>query len=151
VALRRNRPAEAAKFFDAAVKVEAEYASTFAARTARLKAEAAAGAAPVVDEQVKTAAAALDAAVRGGRKTEIDAMVVPGELTSFSKGITGTQPEIWQSRVLRTEQLDANRVAADVALTARTLGHDQSGPAVLVFMRTPSGWKLSEIPIFEVR
>jgi tetratricopeptide (TPR) repeat protein len=150
-ALRRNRPADAAKLFDAAVKTDAEYASTFAARTARLKAEAAAVAASAVDEQIKTAVANLDTAIRSGRKADIEALLMPGELASFSKGLVGTQPEVWQTRVLRTEALDPNRISADVALTVRTLGHDLQGPAVFVFTRTASGWKLSEIPIFEVR
>ncbi len=135
VALRRNRAAEAAKLFDAAARAEAEYASTLAARAARIRAEAAAGSPPPVDEQIKAAAASLDAAIKSGQKAGIEALIVGGELTSFSKGIVGTQPEIWQTRVLRTEQLDPNRVAADVMLSART----------------PSGWKLYEIPIFEVR
>ena len=65
--------------------------------------------------------------------------------------LVGTQPEVWQTRVVRTDQLSPDRIAADVTLTARVLGHDQSGPAVFVFARTPAGWKLSEIPIFEVR
>ena len=151
VALRRNRPADAAKLFDAAAKAEADYASTLAARAARIRAEAAAGSPPAVDEQIKTAAANLDAAIKTGQKAGIEALIVGGELTSFSKGIVGTQPEIWQTRVLRTEQLDPNRVAADVTLSARTLGRSQEGPAVFVFARTPSGWKLYEIPIFEVR
>jgi Tfp pilus assembly protein PilF len=151
IALKRNRPADAVKYFDAAVKTDAEYASTFAARTARIRAEAAAGAPPAVDEQIKTAAANLDAAIRAGRKAEIETLLVTGELSSFTKGIISTQPDVWQTRVVRTEQLDPNRIAADVTLTARTLGQDQSGPAVLVFTRTPTGWRLSEIPIFEVR
>lgn len=151
IALRRNRAGEAARLFDAAVKTEAEYASTLAARADRLKAESAAGASPAPDEQIKAAVAALDAAIRGGRKAEIDALLVPGELTNFSKGITGTQPDVWQTRVLRTDQLSPDRFAADVVLTARTLGQDRSGPAVYVFARTPAGWRLSEIPIFEVR
>lgn len=151
VALRRNRPADAAKLFDAAAKAEADYASTLAARAARIRAEAAAGSPPAVDEQIKTAVANLDAAIKTGQKAGIEALIVGGELTSFSKGIVGTQPEIWQTRILRTEQLDPNRVAADVTLSARTLGRSQEGPAVFVFARTPSGWKLYEIPIFEVR
>ncbi|PYS82275.1 MAG: hypothetical protein DMF67_13490 [Acidobacteria bacterium] len=151
IALKRNRPADAAKLFDDAVKTEAEYASTLAARADRLRAEAAAGTPPAPDGQIKAAVAALDAAIRGGRKAEIDAVIVPGELANFSKGITGTQPEVWQTNVLRTDQLGPDRVAADVTLTARTLGQDRSGPAVYVFARTPAGWKLSEIPIFEVR
>ena len=151
IALRRNRAADAARLFDAAARAEADYATVFAARSSRIKAEAAAGAAPAVDEQVKAAVAALDAAIRSGQKAGVEALLVPGELTGFSKGIVGTQPEVWQTRVLRTEQLDPNRVAADVELTARTLGRDQGGPALYVFARTPAGWKLSEIPIFEVR
>lgn len=151
IALKHNRPADAVKFFDDAVKTDAEYASTFAARTARIRAEAATGTPPAVDEQIKTAVANLDAAIRAGRKADLDAMIMNGELTSFSKGIVGTQPEIWQTRVVRTDQLDPNRVAADVTLTARTLGRDQAGTAVFIFTRTPAGWRLSEIPIFEVR
>lgn len=151
IALRRNRAAEAVKLFDEAVRADAEYASTLSARAARLKAEAANGAAPAPDEQVKAAVAAFDAAIRGGKKTDIDAFIVPGELVNFSKGIVGTQPEVWQTRVLRTENLSGNRVAADVSLAARTLGRDQSGTAVLVFLRTPGGLKLSDIQFFEVR
>ena len=151
IALRRNRAAEAAKLFDTAVKVDAEYASTFAARAARLRAEAAAGGAPAPDEQIKAAAQKLDAAILTGRKTEIDAQIVPGELTRFSKGLIGQVPDVWQTRVLRTEEVEAGRVAADVALTVRTLGRDQTGTAVLVFSRTPAGWKLSDIQLFEVK
>ena len=150
IALKRNRAADAAKLFDAAARAEAEYASTLAARAARIRAETAAGT-PPVDEQIKAAAASLDTAIRSGRKAEIEAQIVVGELSGFSKGLSGIPPELWQTRVLRTEQLDPNRVAADVVLSARVAGRAQEGPAVFVFARTPSGWKLAEIPIFEVR
>ncbi|HEX8119008.1 MAG TPA: hypothetical protein VF521_17145, partial [Pyrinomonadaceae bacterium] len=93
----------------------------------------------------------LDATIKTGRKAEIDALIVGGELTGFSKGLSGIPPEQWETRVLRTEQIDPNRVAADVQLTARVGGRAQEGPAVYVFARTPGGWKLAEIPIFEVR
>src|SRR5205085_9769660 len=46
VAMRRNRPADAARLFDVAARAGAEYASTFAARAERLKAEATAGTPP---------------------------------------------------------------------------------------------------------
>lgn len=151
IAVRRNRPADAARLFDLAARSNAEYASTFAARAARMKAETAAGTPPAPDEQIKSAVAALDAAIRAGHKADIEALLVPGELQSFSRGIVGTQPEIWQTRLLRTETLGPDLVAADVTLTARTLGRDQAGPAVYVFLRTPAGWKLAEVPIFEVK
>jgi tetratricopeptide (TPR) repeat protein len=150
IALKRNRPGEAAKLFDAAAHAEAEYASTLAARAARLRAETAAGA-PPVDEQIKTAVASLDAAIKSGHRAEIEALIVGGELTGFAKGLSGIPPEQWETRVLRTEQLDPNRVAADVQLSTRVSGRASEGPAVYVFARTPAGWKLAEIPIFEVR
>ncbi|HST53438.1 MAG TPA: tetratricopeptide repeat protein [Pyrinomonadaceae bacterium] len=151
VAMQRNRPADAAKLFDAAVKTEGDYATALAARADRVKAEAASGAPPAVDDQIKAAVAGLDSAILTKPKADIDALIVPGELPNFSKGIIGTRPEVWQTRVVRTDQLGPDRIAADVTLTARVLGKDQSGPAVFVFARTPAGWKLSEIPIFEVR
>jgi tetratricopeptide (TPR) repeat protein len=151
VAMQRNRPADAAKLFDAAVKTEADYPTALAARAERIKAEAAAGAPPAVDEQIKTAVANLDAAIVNKPKAEIDALIVPGELTKFSNGIIGQRPEVWQTRVVHTDQLSPDRISADVTITARVLGRDQAGPAVFVFARTPAGWKLSEIPIFEVR
>lgn len=151
LALRRNRAAEAARLFDAAVKTDAEYASTLAARAARLRAEAAANSQPALDEQIRAAAQRLDAAILSGRKAEIDALVAPGELSRFSKGIIGQVPEVWQTRVLRTEELGPGLVAADVSLTVRSLGRNQSGTAVLVFARTPAGWKLSDVQLFEVR
>lgn len=151
IALRRNRASEAAKRFDEAVRADAEYASTIAARAARIKAETAANSAPPIDEQLKTAVTQLDTAIRTGRKAEIDAAIVPGELAAFSRGLIGTQPEIWQTRVLRTEPHGATRIAADVAVTTRALGRDAAGTAVLFFTRTASGWKLSDIQFFEVR
>ena len=78
-------------------------------------------------------------------------MIVPGELTGFVRGIIGSQPEAWATRVLRTEQLDANRLAADVSVTARQFGRDQAGTAVLVLARVNNAWKLAGIEFFEVR
>jgi hypothetical protein len=150
IALKRNRPADAAKLFDSAARAEAEYASTLAARAARIRAETAAGA-PAGDEQIKTAVANLDTAIRTARRAEIEGQIVGGELLGFAKGLSGIPPELWQTRVLRTEQLDPNRIAADVLLSTRVNGRTSEGPAVYVFARTPTGWKLSEIPIFEVR
>jgi hypothetical protein len=72
-------------------------------------------------------------------------------LSGFSKGLSGIPPEQWQTRVVRTEQLDPSRVAADVTLSTRVAGRTSEGPAVYVFARTPAGWKLYEIPIFEVK
>lgn len=152
IASRRNQAAEAAKRFDEAVRVEGGYAPTLAARAARLKAEAALGtSAPALDEAVRAAVTQFDQTIRGGRKAELDALIMPGELATFAKGIIGSQPELWQTKLLRTESLGSDRFAADVSITAKTLGREQAGTAVLVFARSGNTMRLVDIPIFEVR
>lgn len=152
ISLRKGQAAEAAKRFNEAVRADAEYASTLAARLGRIKAEAAANAAPAVDESIRTFITQLDVAIKNGRKTELDAVILPGELGDFTRGIVGSQPEVWQTRVVRTELLDANRAAVDVSISARQLGRDVSGTAVLMMARAAGGgWKLAGIEFFEVR
>ena len=151
IALRGGQPAEAARRFDEAVRADAEYASTLAARAARVRAETAANSVPAADEALRAAVGQLDAALRSGKKAELDAVIIPGELADFAKGIVGSQPEIWQTRILRTESQGAGRIAADVEITARTLGRDQAGTAPLVFARTPAGLRLADVQFFEVR
>ncbi|HKQ52837.1 MAG TPA: tetratricopeptide repeat protein, partial [Pyrinomonadaceae bacterium] len=151
VALRKGQGTEAARRFTEAVLTDAEYGSTLAARLGRMRAESAASAAPAVDDSAKTFIAQLDAAIKSGRGADLESLIVPGELTDFITGIVGSQPELWQTRVVRTEQLDANHVAADVQLTTKELGRDASGTAVLILVRSGSGWKLESIGFFEVR
>ena len=52
---------------------------------------------------------------------------------------------------MRTEQINANLIAADVTISVKKLGAAGSGTAVLMIARTPAGLKLSEIDLFEVR
>ncbi|HEY6189798.1 MAG TPA: tetratricopeptide repeat protein [Pyrinomonadaceae bacterium] len=151
IATRRGQPQDAARRYNDAVRAGGEYASTLAARLARIKAEAAAKSAPPMDDSVQKFIAQLDQVIRSGRKADIEAQIVPGELVSFVKGIVSSQPEIWQTTVVRTEQLDANRVAVDVTLNVKELGQEQSGTAVFVLTRAGGSWKLADIQFFEVR
>jgi tetratricopeptide (TPR) repeat protein len=149
IALRKGQAAEAAKRFNDAVRVDAEYGSSLAARAGRIKAETAANTLQV-DATVRTFIGQLDQAILSGKKAELESRVVPGELVRFTNGVVGTQPELWQTRVLRTEQLDANLVAADVSIDAKELGVQRSGTAVLILTRAGGGWKLLGIELFEV-
>jgi hypothetical protein len=151
IALRRGQAGEAARAFNDAVRADAEYGSTVNARAARIRAETAANAAPAVDEAARTFITQLDAALRSGRQAEIAPMIVPGELAGFIRGAVGTQPEAWQTRVLRSEPVDANRLALDVAITSRQLGADHAGTAVFILARVGGAWKLNAIDFFEVR
>ncbi|HEX3084030.1 MAG TPA: tetratricopeptide repeat protein [Pyrinomonadaceae bacterium] len=147
IALRRGQGAEASRLFTDAIRADAEYASTLAARAERIRAETS----PTVDQTVVTFVNQLDGVIRSGRKSEIGPMLVPGELGRFVQGIVGTQPEAWQTRVLRTEQLSGDRIAADVMLNSKQLGVEHSGTAVFVLVRTGGGLKLAAIELFEVR
>ena len=149
IALRKGQATEAAKRFNDAVRADAEYASSLAARAGRIKAEAAANTAQV-DGSARTFIGQVDQAILSGKKTELESRVVSGELVRFVNGVVGTQPEIWQTRVLRTEQLDANLVAADVGLDTKELGVTRSGTAVLLLTRAGGSWKLLGIELFEV-
>ncbi|MFN2531323.1 MAG: tetratricopeptide repeat protein [Pyrinomonadaceae bacterium] len=151
VRLRQNKPAEAVLFFSDAVHAGGDYASSLAARAERIKAEAAANTAPPVDESVRAFIRQLDQSILSGKKAELTANIVSGELVKFVNGIVGTQPEIWETRVLRTEQLDASLFSADVAIHAKQLGQEGSGTAVFLVSRTAGGLKLSGIELFEVR
>lgn len=149
IAMKRNQPAEAAKRFDEAVVASRDYPSSLAARAARIRAEAAANIAPPVDETARTFITQLSQAVVSNKKAELESRIVPGELVRFINSSIGT--EAWETKVVRTEQLNANLIAADVQIRASKLGTVGSGTAVLMLARTPSGWKLSGIERFEVR
>jgi len=168
ISLRKGQVVEASRRFNEAVRTEAEYvsrlggrnetlrtdadyASRLAARLGRIKAETVAKALPPVDDSARAFIAQLDQAIKSGRRGELDALVLPGELLSFSAGIIGTQPEAWTSVVVRTEQLDANRIAADVSINMKQFGREQAGTAVLILQRVGAGWKLEGIELFEVR
>ncbi|HEV8427080.1 MAG TPA: tetratricopeptide repeat protein [Pyrinomonadaceae bacterium] len=149
IAMKSNQPAEAAKRFTDAVIASRDYPSSLAARLGRIRAEAAANSAPAVDESVRTFVTGLSQAVISNKKAELESRIVSGELVKFVNASIGT--ELWDTKVVRTEQLNPNLIAADVQINAKKLGTVGSGTAVLMLARTPSGWKLSGIELFEVR
>lgn len=149
IALKRGQAAEAAKRFNDAVAASRDYPSSLAARAARIRAEAAANNAPPVDEAARAFVTQFSQAVVSNKKADLDSRVIPGELVRFINASIGT--ELWETRVLRTEQLNANLIAADVHIKASKLGKAGEGTAVMMLARTPSGLKLSGIELFEVR
>lgn len=151
ISLKRGQAAEAAKRFSEAVISSRDYPSSLAARAARIRAETAGNNAPPIDESAKTFITQLSQAIVNGKKSELDARIVPGELVRFVNGLVGTPTELWETRVLRTEPIDANLLAADVVIRARQLGRESNGTAVLLLSRASAGWKLSGIELFEVR
>jgi hypothetical protein len=145
---RRGQTAEAVRYYTEAVRADAEYASTFTARAQRIRAE---GTGSPIDDAVRNFINQLDAAIRGGRQAEIGTLITPGELARFVQQLVGTQPDAWQTKVLRTEQLDADRIAADVMINSKQLGVDHTGTAVFIVTRAGGSYKLDAIEFFEVK
>jgi len=149
IALKKGQASDAARRFNDAVRADGEYASSLAARAGRIRAETAANSLPI-DTSIRTFINQLDQTIVSGKKAELESRVVSGELVRFINGLVGTQPEVWQTRVLRTEQLDANLAAVDVSIESKQLGVQHSGTAVLILARAGSGWKVLAIELFEV-
>ena len=149
IAMKRNQASEAVKRFTDAVIASRDYPSSLAARLARIRAEAAANSAPPVDENARTLITQFSQAVISNKKAELDSRIVSGELVKFINASIGT--ELWETKVVRTEQLNPNLIAADVQINAKKLGTVGAGTAVLMLARTPAGWKISGIDLFEVR
>ena len=149
IAMKRNQAAEAVKRFNDAVIASRDYPSSLAARAARIRAEAAANSAPPIDDAARTFITQFSQAVVSNKKAELDSRVVSGELVRFVNASIGT--EVWETRVLRTEQLNANLIAADVHIKASKLGKAGEGTAVMLLARTPNGLRVSGIELFEVR
>jgi hypothetical protein len=148
IALKSNRNTEAAKNFEAAVKADAEYGATLTGRLGGQKINN-----PTVDESVKAFFAQFDKAVTSARKTEVDALILSGEIPRFSGGITGGQPERWETNVIRTEKIDTNYMLAETSLSVKRLGTEnvETGTAVFILARVGSSWKLAGVEVFEVR
>jgi tetratricopeptide (TPR) repeat protein len=149
ISLKRGQAAEAAKRFGEAVAASRDYPSSLAARAARIRAETAANNAPPVDEAARAFITQFSQAVISNKKADLESRVVSGELVRFVNASIGT--ELWETRVLRTEQLNANLIAADVYIKASKLGKAGEGTAVMLLARTPAGLKVSGIELFEVR
>ena len=149
IAMKRGQPAEAAKRFGDAVVASRDYPSSLAARLARIRAEAAANSAPAVDPAVQAFVTQLSQAVVSNKKAELESRIVSGELVKFINATIGT--ETWETKVVRTEQLNADLIAADVQIRLNKLGTVGTGTAVLLLARTPAGLRLSGIDLFEVR
>jgi tetratricopeptide (TPR) repeat protein len=149
ILMKRNQPAEAAKRFSDAVVASRDYPSSLAARLARIRAEAAANNGPPIDPAVQAFVTQLSQAVISNKKSELESRIVSGELVKFINASIGT--EVWDTKVVRTEQLNANLIAADVQISLKKLGAAGSGTAVLMIAKTPAGLKLDGIELFEVR
>jgi tetratricopeptide (TPR) repeat protein len=148
IALKSNRTADASKYFTEAIRADGEYGATYAARLGAQKSGSGG-----IDETVKGFFNQFDKAASSARKTEVEALVLTGEIPRFSGGVVGGQPERWETQVLRTDKIDANHTVAETSLSVKRLGNEniETGTAVFVLAKVGNVWKLAGVEVFEVR
>lgn len=137
----------AAKYAEAAIMADAEYGASLAARNLRNRLNQAGAS----DAGVKAFFLEFDKAATANRKAEVDALVLPGEVTRFAAGVSGST-EQWQTQIRQIDRLDAHTVLVEANMTIKLLNKDaETGMAVYRLARVGNGWKLSAVEMFEVR
>ena len=147
VAAKSNQNAQAIQYFNEAVKADAEYGATLAARQGKARANA-----PLNnDEGIKAFFAQFDKAAISGRKADLEAMILSGEIPRFAGGISG-QAQEWTTRIVQIEKPSPTQAVVETNLNIKMLTKDpESGTAVYRLTLVGNSWKLSGVDIFEVR
>lgn len=147
IALKSNQTAQAVQYFNEAIKADAEYGATLAARQGKGKANV-----PLNnDEGIKAFFVQFDRTAISGRKADLDAMVLSGEISRFSGGIAG-QAQEWATRIVQIEKISANYAVVETSLNIKMLNKNpESGTAVYRLTLVGGTWRLSGIDMFEVR
>jgi hypothetical protein len=147
IASRSNQNELAIKYIDAVLAADAEYGASLAARNLRNKL----GAGPPAEAEVKAFFSNFDKAASSNRKADVDALVVPGEVTRFAGGVSGST-ESWQTNVRHVDRIDANTVLVEADMAIKLLNKEQeTGIAVYRLVRSGGSWKLAAVEMFEVR
>jgi tetratricopeptide (TPR) repeat protein len=147
VAAKSGQNAQAAKFADTAIAADADFGASLAARTLRKRLNITGN----IPDDVKAYFARFDKSAVSNRKTEVDALVAPGEVGKFAGGVSGST-EQWQTQVLYTDRLDANTILVETTVSLKLLNRDpESDSAVYRLTRVGDMWKLSGVEMFEAR
>ncbi len=147
ISSRTNLNAAAIKYANTAILADAEYGASLAARSLRNRLNySSAG-----DAAVKTFFADFDRAAGSNRKAEVDAMIVPGEVTKFAGGVSGST-EKWQTQVAQIDFVGADVALVEANMTIKLLNKEvETGMAVYRLLRFGGSWKLAGVEMFEVR
>ena len=145
IALKSGQTASANNYFDQAIKADAEYGASLLARQKRSVANSS------LDESVKAFFAQFDKAAASNSKSELEAMILPGEIQRYASGISG-QTEQWTTQIKSIDKLDENNILVETNLNIKLLTR-QPETGLVVYRLTKSGnsWKLNSVEMFEVR
>lgn len=147
VANRSGQNEAALRYADLAIAADAEYGASLAARNVRAKLNLTTAS----DSSIKEYFAAFDKAASSNRKADVDALVLPGEVTKFAGGVSGST-EQWQTQIRTIDRIDANTVLVEANMSIKLLNKEvETGIAVFRLTKVGNTWKLSAVEMFEVR
>lgn len=147
IANRSNQNDAALKFVETAIAADADYGASLAARNLRNKI----GFVSPGDPGVKTFFTDFDKAAASNRKADVDALIMPGEVTKFAGGVSGST-EQWQTQIRQIDRIDANTVLVEANMTVKLLNKEpETGIAVFRLTKVGANWRLAAVEMFEVR
>ncbi len=150
IALQKNQWVEAANHFKQVSASEQDKSITIAAFDGALKAEQ--GAKLVsISEDVRGFIKQLDDALLQGTAEALIPLVEASNLREFVKRVTASKPTIWATEIMRTEVLDTERIVVDTNVKVKIVGREGAGRAIYVLTRSGGKFKLSEVPVFDVK
>ncbi len=146
-ASRTGRNDDAGRYIEQAIKSEPEYGAALLGRNIRNRLNRPAN----IDDAFKSYFIQFDRAAISNRKADVEALVMPGEVNRFATSIAGNAVE-WRSELKHVDMLDADTALVETNMSVRLLNREtESGLAVYRLARTPAGWRLAAVDIFEVR
>ena len=105
----------------------------------------------MIDPEIKSFFAEFDKAASSNRKAEVDSRVIPGEVTRFAGGVSGST-ESWRTQVKQVDRVDANTLLVEAEMNIKLLNKDpETGLAVYRLVKVGNSWKLAGVEMFEVR
>jgi hypothetical protein len=147
IAEKRGAMAEAQSYFELAIRSEGELGAVLLARQGRVRINRIL--AP--DESVRAFFQQFDRAAVSNRKSEIDALIAPGEIVRFSAGISG-QAQQWVTSIVAVDRISDGTVIVETKLSVKLLNRNpEQGTAIFRLFRAGSEWRLEGIEFFDVR
>jgi hypothetical protein len=104
-----------------------------------------------IPEDVKAFIKQLDDALLQGTAEALTPLVETSNLREFVKRVTASKPTIWATEIMRTEALDTERIIVDANVKVKIVGREGAGRAIYVLSRINGKFKLSEVPVFDVK
>lgn len=147
IASRSGKTTEALKYFEEAIRSDAEYGATLSARRGRHNILSNSQ----VDNSIKDFFLQFDKAAVSKSRTNIDQLIVPGEMLKFASTVS-SEAQVWETKVLHADKLDDNNFLVEVNLRIRLINRNEaSGMAVFYLSKVSGKWKLAGVEIFEVK